>query len=156
MSLFLHVIPTDPESRMFLYHLPTHTLAEVFLSKGPGTPAAHLLRIAADGPAPDDAVASMAAWLESSHPGASHHLTAISQKEFPTPLPESIILMSASGTPEILIHYPAIGFTAGIRTDGTKIPPSWKNPSIFTPAQRTHFLQTAADTLMSSLAKFAP
>jgi hypothetical protein len=94
--------------------------------------------------------------LESTYPGSSLHLTAISRTAFATPFPESITLMSSSGPKEILIHYPAIGFTAGLRADGTKIPPSWKDFVIFTPAQRTHFIQQAADTLIASLAKFVP
>ena len=148
--LYLHINPADPASRLFLFHHETSTLGELFLGTGPG--GSHHIRGHQSGPIPTDALDSFVEYLETTHPTSSNRLTTLSGGAAPD-LPESIILMAAGKVPPaILIHYPALGFTAGIRKDGTKIPPTWTRPESLTPEQRSHLIHQAAETLMQALA----
>lgn len=148
MSLYLSDSP-NPEDRMFIYHDPTGTLAELLLNAGPN--GNHLLRVAADTPPPDEAFAAIAAYLHSTDPDADKELIIMSHASLAAGLPEVVFLAHAT-EPVMIIHHPAIGFTAGIRTDGTKLPPTWRNPDILTKEQRSHFLGQMATRLMDYLA----
>jgi hypothetical protein len=147
MSLYLHLNPADPDSRCFLYHHPSHTLAEHFVTDT----GDHFLRIHQDAPATDEALAAFTAWLQQSTGEASPGLTTAAGKLDPAALPAHIVFVAASGPAAALIHYPALGFTAGLREDGHKIPPHWRDPQAMTPEQRSHLLHQAADTLMLTL-----
>jgi hypothetical protein len=142
-------LATTPDDRDFLYHFPTHTLAELCLNAGPG--GAHVLYVHLNGHVPEQAIHAFTAWLEACTPAAGENLSIVSRKEFPTPLPEHLILSSASGLPKMLIHYPGLGFTGGIHMDGGKTPPHWKDALSYTPDQRSHILATAAETLITAL-----
>jgi hypothetical protein len=142
----------DPENdRMFLYHDTTGTLAELLLNAGPE--GNHLLYVSADTPTPDEAITAFAAWLHSTHPDADKKLIVCSFKSQVTSLPE-VIFFVHSTEPILAIHHPAIGFTAGIRPDGTKLPPTWRNPDILTREQRRHFIAKMATKLMDHLAAY--
>ena len=90
--------------------------------------------------------------MEKINPGSSNHLVIISREDFPLPDSDYITLLSITDGAAVVIHYPAIGFTAGLTASGEKIPPIWRDPNIFTKEQRTQFLQQAADNLMQILA----
>lgn len=142
--MLYHTHPEDP--RIFFYHSPTSTLAELKLNAGPN--GDHLLCVAADSPPPDQAFSAMEDYLRSIDPNAAAGLILFTRASLSENLPEHIILIGRDHS--ALIHYPAIGFTAGIAANGSNIPPSWKNPEILTPAQRSHFLDQAAQNLLRS------
>ena len=148
--LYISSDPATANSRLFLFHLPTLILAELILYDGTGHPA-HELRVATDSHVPDEVVATMASYLDSAHPGSSYNLRVIGRENIARLLPPFIILIGTQSS-ATLIHHPALGFTAGLNPDGSKIPPQWKDPAIFTPEQRKHFLHQAAETLMQEIA----
>lgn len=76
---YLHTTPDDPESPLWLFHLPSFTLAQLHLGAGPA--GHHLLMTQPGTPAPDEAVAAFAATLETMAPSASQWLTVIAAKE---------------------------------------------------------------------------
>ena len=145
----LYLSSIRPDHRLFFYHVPTATLAELLLNAGPG--GNHVLRVASDSPPPDDAFSAIAGHLRHAHPDAADHLTIFSRAALAASLPPSILLVHATEK-AMLIHYPALGFTAGVRGDGSKIPPTWKDPSRFTPEQRSHLIAQAKDDLNRSIA----
>lgn len=147
--IYLTTNPADPAAPLWILHLPTLTLGQY--QPGPH----HRITIQDDTPSPEDALRDFSAWLEARSPGS--HLTLITSPNAPTPIPESIILTSADpATHSILIHYPALGFAAGLNQDGSKIPPVWKDPQRLTPAQRSHILAQAADTLVNFINNLPP
>lgn len=155
-------LTTTPEGRSFFYHFPTHTLCEAFFNAGAkavpprGTQRTHHLRgHQPEGEIPTEALLAIADWMEATRPGGSSAMTSMSSGPGKD-LPEHIVFGSESDPKSLLIHYPAFGFTAGIREDGTKIPPHWRNPDLFTPEQRSHFLAQAAESLMQAVAAFMP
>jgi hypothetical protein len=144
---------TDPaaplESRSFLFHLPTHTLAEHYITPNGG----HHLRIHQNLAAAEDALTSFHECIQRASDGPVSLSTMAGNVDY-SALPESIILVSSEPPLSTIIHYPAIGFTAGIREDGSKIPPHWRDPAIFTPPQRSHFIAQAADSLMRAISRY--
>jgi hypothetical protein len=148
--LYLYTDPADPASRTFLFHAPTHTLAEHFI-----TPTrTHHLRIYQEGDLSTDAMISFTDWLQAHDGSEQIRLSVMAGGTLPQ-LPEHLILASASTPRSLLIHYPALGFSAGLCEDGTKIPPHWKNPALLTPPQRSYLLAHAAQTLMEAIASHA-
>lgn len=149
--LYIHTDPACPQdSRSFLYHLATHTLAEHFITAAGN----HHLRIHQDGEADTETLLDMMEFLEARSDYAPLQMSSMSGRVNYALLPAHLILVSATGGKSALIHYPALGFTAGIHEDGTKIPPHWRDPACMSPEQRSHFLHNAADALMQSIAKY--
>lgn len=149
----LFTTPDPDQDGLFFYHLPTHTFAELQFGAGPG--GSHVLKTGASDQIPEAAFLAIAAHMHRLQPGSQDFLAAISRPEFLSAFPEHTVMVSVAGETAALIHYPAIGFTAGIRGDGSKIPPHWRDAAILTPEQRTHFLAQASDTLMQALARHA-
>ncbi len=145
----LYVSGHRPDDRTFFYHLATHILAELLLNAGPG--GNHVLRVASDKTVPDEAFASIAAYLTRCHPLADKNLAIFSRENLGTDLPEHICMVSTGGELAAIIHYPALGFTAGFRGDGSKIPPHWQDFHRFTASQRGHLMSQAADTLIANV-----
>lgn len=141
-----------PEGRIFLLiSSQPPTLVEAFWHVGPGG-THHLRGHQPEGEIPPQVLQEITAFIEERIPGTAAGLTTLSTGPSPD-LPAHLILASADRQDRsLIIHYPSIGFTAGLREDGTKIPPTWKDPAIFTPEQRSHFLHQAADTLMQAIA----
>jgi hypothetical protein len=146
--LYLYTDPAAPHnSRAFFYHIPTHTFAEHFITSAKN----HHLRVHQDGPINTDVMIQISDWLKASTGVEDIQLITMSGKVDYSTLPDHLILASASGGKSVLIHYPALGFTAGIHEDGSKIPPHWRDPAAFTREQRSHIIDQAAETLMQTI-----
>lgn len=151
--LFFSTNPADDLSRSFIYHFPSHTLMEVFFGVGPGG-SHHLRGHQQEGEIPMDALEAVRAWLESTLKGSSAAMTTLSNGQGGD-LPEYLILASTSGKSKaLIIHYPAVGFTAGLQDDGTKIPPYWHHPDAVPKERKSKILDHAADTLMRAIADY--
>lgn len=149
--IYIYTDPACPEqSRAFLYHLPTHTLAEHFVTLAGN----HHLRVHQDEAADTDALLDIMEFIEKRAGFPRIHLSSMSGKVDYAILPPRLVLVSATGEKSAIIHYPELGFTAGVHQDGTKIPPYWRKPGILTPEQRSHFLHNAADALMQAIAQY--
>lgn len=144
---FIHC-NNDPDSPIWLLDLPSQTLARFHCGALPH--GGHLITVDADEPPSDEVFGSFARAVESLTPGGSDHL-AMCTRQFGTEVPHYLVLCNACSE-EIVIHYPALGFTAGIRADGSKIAPVWSAPERFTHSQRSLILREAANTLMQTLA----
>lgn len=150
MSTYISIPRED--ARDFIYHAPTFTLAEILFNAGPAKD--NILRVASDLPPPDDAFTAFAERMHQVHPLMDRNLAIFSRADLAATLPEHLILADTENG-ELIIHYPAFDFHAGIREDGTKIPPAWKDPAVFTPEQRRHFLAAASHHLMAAIARHA-
>lgn len=149
----LFTTPDPDQDGLYFYHFPTHTFAGLQFGAGPG--GSHVLKTSGSDQIPEAAFLAIASHMNRLQPGSSDFLAAVSRPEFLNEFPEHTIMVSVAGVAAALIHYPAIGFTAGIRGDGSKIPPHWLDPAILTPDQRSHFLATASDNLMQAIARQA-
>lgn len=149
----LFVTPDPNHDGLYFYHFPTHTFAGLQFGAGPG--GGHVLKTSGSAQIPESALLAIASHMNRLQPGSSEFLAAVSRPEFLHAFPEHVVMVSVAGENAALITYPAMGFSAGIRGDSSKIPPHWQDPSILTPEQRTHFLATASDTLMRVLARHA-
>jgi hypothetical protein len=150
--LYHYTDPAAPPAAAptWFYHLPTHTLIQAHFAAGPDG-ACHLTGHQPAGEIPDQAIQSVAAWLHQHlPPSASRNITALSRG--PGALPPHLILLSTEAPPSILIHMPAIGFTAGIASDGSKIPPHWQKPGLLSKEQMCHVHSQAADILIAAIA----
>jgi hypothetical protein len=149
--LYLFTDPADPhDSRAFLYHFSTHTLAEHFIT----ATGNHHLRVHQNGPIDNVAMLEIAAWLKTNTGTGDLQLNTMSGKVDYSTLPEHLIIASTHGEKSIIIHYPAFGLTAGLCEDGTKIPPYWRDPAAFTSEQRSQLIQQAAEILMRTIANY--
>lgn len=147
--VYIHSDSSGQDSSLWFFHLPTFTLAELHLGALPG--ACHLLTVEAGQPPPDEAFKAFANYLESMSSGASDNL-ALRTRSTGSPLPEYLILVpSASNLVSCIIYYPVHGLVAGIRADGTKIAPIWKEPNYLQSANRNALLKQAAETLIRAL-----
>lgn len=144
----LHITAPRPDRRIFIHHLPSHTLAELLIAAGPGT--AHVLRIPSALPPDHSALAAIAAHLRSAHPLAAEGLTIYSRPDI-ADIPDNLILFGIH-TPGILIHRHTLGFTAGITARHQPIPPHWRDHRSHTPAARSAIIAAAASTLAAALA----
>ena len=82
----LYTDTSKVDSPMWLFHLPTFTLAQLHLNGGPS--GNHLLTFIADGFPPAEALASFSATLEAMAPSASDRLTTVSRADAAQVLPE--------------------------------------------------------------------
>ncbi len=83
---YLHTSPTDPTAPMWMFHLPTFTLAQLHLGAGPG--GRHVLTVDAATPPPDEALLAFAATLDAMAPSASDHISQLTREGLAKDLPE--------------------------------------------------------------------
>lgn len=138
----------DLNSPVWLLNLPSQTLAQVHFGALPN--GALLLTVDAEQPPLDDVFQSFSQAIESVNPGGSDRLVMCTRRS-EAEIPHYILLCNPFAN-EVVIHYPALGFTAGVREDGSKIPPTWRHYQSFNRAQRSLIMRQAADTLMRELA----
>ena len=155
--IYLSTHAADLTRPCWLLHLPSLTLAEMRLNAGDN--GNHLLVTLGTTPPSPEVFAAFHDTLEMLSPDSGKWMVHATLPPG-TPLPPYILFASSIQNPKsklqnqssILIHYPAFGFAAGVHADGSKIPPTWRDPAIFTPEQRSHFLAQAAETLIQELA----
>lgn len=116
----LYTDTSEPDSPMWLFHLPTFTLAQLHLNGGPG--ASHLLIVAADEFAPDEALTSFAATLEAMASGASNRLSTICRADIALGLPEILRFSPEKAIPDhkFLTLAPRHGFAQVRTTEGAQ------------------------------------
>lgn len=139
----------NPDSPTWLLNLPSQTLARLHCGALPD--GGHLVTVDADQPPSDEVFGSFARAVESVIPGGSARL-AMCTRRSGTEVPDHLVLCDVCAG-DVVIHYPALGVTAGIRADGSKIPPVWSHLHRFTRTQRSLILKEAANTLMQTLAR---
>ncbi len=76
---YLHTDPHDPTAPMWMFHLPSFTLAQLVLNGAPN--GDHLILFEEGKPPDDDALLAIADILDQMAPNASSHLTAVAPKE---------------------------------------------------------------------------
>ena len=75
---YLHTDPADASAPMWMFHLPTFTLAQLHLGAGPG--GRHLLTVDAATPPPDEALLAFGQTLEAMAPTASDHISMVTRE----------------------------------------------------------------------------
>lgn len=123
----LYTDTSNVDSPMWLFHLPTFTLAQLHLNGGPS--GNHLLTFVADGFPPAEALASFSATLEAMAPSASDHLTTVSRANAAQVLPEFLRFIPEKNIPGqiFLTLAPRHGY-AHVRTI-TETHPYWQGGS---------------------------
>lgn len=101
---YLHTSPTDATAPLWLFHLPTFTLAQLQLNAGPQDE--HLLTVDAATPPPDEAIIAFAKTLETMAPGASTGLFTITREGIAKDLPESLPFAPADSQGDCILVYP--------------------------------------------------
>ena len=101
---YLHTSPTDPDSPLWLFHLPTFTLARLHLNGGPE--GHHLLTIDAATPPAEETIAAFAATLDTMAEGASAWLSVITRQGIAGELPDSMPFAAVDPAAQSIIVHP--------------------------------------------------